>query len=1181
MLVATVDAAQLSMLRTGGFDIVGVTPLAELPQNELLRRDVPAAPFEVPRLVDAVVAVRLVLSPAERAYLEEQGLHLALWRDDDGLTARDLIRLQQEEGYEVWRSWDEEGGIRDELYALADQYPDITQLNVLGTSVQDREIIAIKVTKDARSTRDGSRPAVLYNALQHAREWIAVEVDRRLLHYFVENYGVDDEVTQLVDTRELWFIVVANPDGYQYSHDVERMWRKNLRDNDGDGEITNADGVDPNRNFDAHWGWDNEGSSPRLSSSSYRGTAPASEPMTVAQQGLMDRVPFAFVVNYHSVGPALLTSTYTWQTDTPTADQPIFSALTGTSESPAVEGFDVSEMLYLTNGNTREYAHGVAGALCWTPELSDGGSGGGFIFPDDEELVQREFELNLPFALDLARSAADPASPVSHLGNTVEPMQISPFEVSYGDPQAVQVNAARYLGDVELKFRIGDGAVRSAPTTEWDGGLRYGDIGDVHFAQLRGQVEGAEVGDDVTVWFEAGDVTSDEFTYHLVSDSDAPVLVLAAEDYTGISPVYGDVTAPLYAEAYLDSIAANGVPADLYDIDAAGRVAPDALGVLSHYSLVVWYTGDDIVTRDKGMGPGTVSRLAADTMLAVRDYLNEGGKLLYAGKYAGYQYSAQAFSYDPRENTPCRLAGSGVDCRTLNNDFAQYYLGVNSYERNIDSPIDQDNLAGQGTGWWSGSAGNLDNTAGRNFDLTGVAGSPTFSFDAYWNAEVDFDYGSFEASLDGGQTWEALPDLDGVLTNEDPNDANPGWGLTGHGAARLRFDLSPFAGEERLGLRFRYISDRRTNFAGFYVDNLLLSDESGTLYHNDLENDFSDWTLAGWSAVPPAPPDGPAVYPVRGLVAPFDDLSWDFDTEHLVDIDHSGAGVPTSLSLPTEDFPQFESWNAAWYENPARMPHTGDYHVYSGKTRYSYQRLSRNIDLTDSSNNSISFWLSYDVRQPWDAVFLEVRTAGEDDWTTLPEASGATSPSAALNCTTGSWYNRFPQLSHYMSVDDSDTEPVCAPQGSTGEWNAATGSSDGWRQWSFDLSAYDGRQIEVAIAYVSSRLAFPGVYVDDVELSTGDETSFEDGWDGWEVPGAPPGSTVKNTVDFSRATLADEPAGAAVVTPNSIFFGFGLEGIATARDRSAVMGRVLDYFGIEPPPPPTWKLFAPLLRNRL
>jgi Zinc carboxypeptidase len=55
---------------------------------------------------------------------------------------------------------------------------------------------------------------------------------------------------------------------------ANRLWRKNLRDNNGDGQISNVDGVDPNRNFPTHWGYDGEGSSPNPVSETYRGTRP-------------------------------------------------------------------------------------------------------------------------------------------------------------------------------------------------------------------------------------------------------------------------------------------------------------------------------------------------------------------------------------------------------------------------------------------------------------------------------------------------------------------------------------------------------------------------------------------------------------------------------------------------------------------------------------------------------------------------------------------------------------------------------------------------------------------------------------------------------------------------------------------------------------------------------------------
>lgn len=111
---------------------------------------------------------------------------------------------------------------------------------------------------------------------------------------------------------------MANPDGYDHTFTPgNRLWRKNLRDNDGDGRITSADGVDLNRNFSFKWGYDDEGSSPEPNSDTYRGAGPNSEPETKALDRLFQRVGFEFFVNYHSAAQLLLYGVG-WQVSTPT-----------------------------------------------------------------------------------------------------------------------------------------------------------------------------------------------------------------------------------------------------------------------------------------------------------------------------------------------------------------------------------------------------------------------------------------------------------------------------------------------------------------------------------------------------------------------------------------------------------------------------------------------------------------------------------------------------------------------------------------------------------------------------------------------------------------------------------------------------------------------------------------------
>jgi murein tripeptide amidase MpaA len=254
---ATVAASQLSVIAEQGLDVTGQ------------------------RRVKGGLEVELVMSPAQADLLEAHGVEVELTRVKGGLTVRQFAAQQAANGFNVWRSYDEAGGIRDQLYAAARQNPQLVKLEVLGHTGQGREIIAVKLTQSARDVPDGARPAALYSSTQHAREWISTEVNRMLMNHYISRWRANDkQVRKLLKTTELWFVLVANPDGYQYTFDHERLWRKNLRDNDGDGETTLLDGVDPNRNFPNHWGWDEEGSSSITSSQTYRGPGPMSEPET-------------------------------------------------------------------------------------------------------------------------------------------------------------------------------------------------------------------------------------------------------------------------------------------------------------------------------------------------------------------------------------------------------------------------------------------------------------------------------------------------------------------------------------------------------------------------------------------------------------------------------------------------------------------------------------------------------------------------------------------------------------------------------------------------------------------------------------------------------------------------------------------------------------------------------------
>ncbi len=588
-------------------------------------------------------------------------------------------------------------------------HTDIVKKETYGATRFGEPLVAYRVTVGANSSGDATKPVVVYESTQHAREWIATEVERRWFEYVLAH--ANDQGTAIpgiLRNTELWFIPVMNPDGYDYTFlsKANRLWRRNLADNDGDNQLTNLDGVDPNRNWAEKWRYDEEGADDTFGSDVYRGKAPESEPEISGADALFARIRPRYLIDYHSYGPLILYPEG-WQVATEGTDSPAMKALAGTPSEPAIPGFvpEVSAQLYTTNGDVTDNAYFKYGTQAYTVELepgsgnpiggTDGDEGstpGGFVFQDRELDVQAEATKNRDFALDLAKSAQDPSKPVSHLGNTAPDLVQRTFKQSYGSPQTVEVNARRALGAVQVNWRVNNGPVHTAPTAEYLGGAKYGTPG-MYYHRLRGTVSAFQAGDQVKVWFSGGGAETDPFTFSAVTTTPGDVLVMAAEDYSGPSSVTGagPHAGPVYLDYYRQALQTLGVSYDVYDVDGAGRAAPDALGVLSHYKAVVWYTGDDLYVREPGEPGGTGnSKLLQDEIIATRDYLNDGGKLLVTGQNA-LQGSWDQFLENPLGSPPnsyCKSnqtatppdddipPGQSDACVITSNDFIQYYLGA-------------------------------------------------------------------------------------------------------------------------------------------------------------------------------------------------------------------------------------------------------------------------------------------------------------------------------------------------------------------------------------------------------------------------------------------------------------------------------------------------------------------------
>jgi murein tripeptide amidase MpaA len=115
--------------------------------------------------------------------------------------------------------------LETDLRTLERDFPGLARVVEIGGSLEDRKIWALKISDNA--SMDEGEPAVLFLGCHHAREWISVEVPFLFGKYLLENYGLSQDIRDLVDSSEIWIVPIVNPDGLEYSIHIYRYWRKN------------------------------------------------------------------------------------------------------------------------------------------------------------------------------------------------------------------------------------------------------------------------------------------------------------------------------------------------------------------------------------------------------------------------------------------------------------------------------------------------------------------------------------------------------------------------------------------------------------------------------------------------------------------------------------------------------------------------------------------------------------------------------------------------------------------------------------------------------------------------------------------------------------------------------------------------------------------------------------------
>ena len=333
--------------------------------------------------------------------------------------------------------------------------PDLATMGVAGRSLQNNEIYMLTLSApDAPGNARSDRPVVIWHGAQHAREWVSPMTVSYLASKFVDDYGVDPRVTDILDHTRLVILPVMNPDGYLYSWSTQRYWRKNRRSN-GSGSY----GVDLNRNWGYQWG--GQGASTNPNDDTYRGLTAFSEPETQVMRDLAISYggDLAAHIDYHTYSQLILWPFgYAAGVQTPEPDRTFYDNLATdmSNEIMSVSGafYDPIQSvdLYPASGASSDWFYGDLGIKSLTIELRpENGAGLGGFDPSPSIILPTAVE-----NYEAAKLFVERTTQAVSFG--YEPVDVvvagapTPVELSVTD-----VLATHQPGSVTLNARVGTG----------------------------------------------------------------------------------------------------------------------------------------------------------------------------------------------------------------------------------------------------------------------------------------------------------------------------------------------------------------------------------------------------------------------------------------------------------------------------------------------------------------------------------------------------------------------------------------------------------------------------------------------------------------------------------------------------------------------------------------------------
>ena len=285
-----------------------------------------------------------------------------------------------------------------EIVALADSlattFPDICEKHLFGSSVQGRELGALKISDNV--SMDENETEVMFDGGIHGDEIGCSENCIRFARDLCRDYSTDPYIANLIDNREIWIYYMVNPDG--------RVMDQRY----------NTNGVDLNR--DAGYMWDGWGGS---SGTFSQVESKALRDATYSRQ-------FVVHTTYHS-GTEYISCPWSYRSDQcPDFDHIIQLAGVYSSNSgyTNLEYGQGCTGMYPINGSTKDTNYGSAGAISWSMEIS-------YSKHPPTSQIQTYYQYNVPAMLAIIEYAGYGLEGVVTDINTSEPIAATVFINNY------------------------------------------------------------------------------------------------------------------------------------------------------------------------------------------------------------------------------------------------------------------------------------------------------------------------------------------------------------------------------------------------------------------------------------------------------------------------------------------------------------------------------------------------------------------------------------------------------------------------------------------------------------------------------------------------------------------------------------------------------------------------------